>query len=251
MALSKDQQALKDKYITQVGAWTPGWEAVLEADPRYFSAYLNLCTVPVKNRHLPQKTQELVLLACDVQCTHLFVPGIRAHIESALKAGATKAELIEVMELSSALGIHSVTAGVPALLEVLEEEGKITKEDMARPLDARQEKLKENFRKKRGYYGSTWDPVLLLYPDFFEAYTEISSVPFLEPALDSKTKEFIYCAIDVATSHLYIPGLKVHMRNALRYGATAEELMEVMELATQMGTHSVLVGAEILKEFPG
>ena len=35
---------------------------------------------------------------------------------------------------------------------------------------------------------------------------------------------------DAAATHLYVPGLKLHMRNALRYGATTGELMEVLEM---------------------
>ncbi len=76
------------------------------------------------------------------------------------------------------LGVHAVNVGVPLLSEVLEEEG------LARPgassvgLDVRREHLKSDFTKKRGYWHSTWDAVLALDPDFFEAYTDFSSHPF-------------------------------------------------------------------------
>lgn len=47
---------------------------------------------------------------------------------------------------------------------------------------------------------------------------------------------------------MYVPGLKTHMRNAFKYGATPEEIMEVFEIATQVGLHSANVTAPILAE---
>ena len=44
-----------------------------------------------------------------------------------------------------------------------------------------------------------------------------------------KVKELVYCAFDAAATHLYKPGLKLHMKNVLMYGGTAEEIMEVLE----------------------
>jgi alkylhydroperoxidase/carboxymuconolactone decarboxylase family protein YurZ len=46
---------------------------------------------------------------------------------------------------------------------------------------------------------------------------------------------------------MYTPGLKLHMQNAIRYGATPEELMQVLELASLIGVHTSVVGAEVLE----
>jgi len=58
----------------------------------------------------------------------------------------------------------------------------------------------------------------------------------------------VYIAIDCATTHLYVPGLKLHIRNAVRLGATPEEATEIFELASLMGVQSVMVGVEGLVE---
>jgi alkylhydroperoxidase/carboxymuconolactone decarboxylase family protein YurZ len=65
---------------------------------------------------------------------------------------------------------------------------------------------------------------------------EFSSVPWQRGVLEPKVKELIYCAFDVASTHLWLPGLKLHMRNALGYGATATEIMEVIQIASVLGT---------------
>jgi alkylhydroperoxidase/carboxymuconolactone decarboxylase family protein YurZ len=62
-----------------------------------------------------------------------------------------------------------------------------------------------------------------------------------------QVKEFVYCAFDVAATHLYVPGLKLHMKNALGYGATPQEIMEVLEIATALSLHTANVAAPILE----
>jgi alkylhydroperoxidase/carboxymuconolactone decarboxylase family protein YurZ len=61
-------------------------------------------------------------------------------------------------------------------------------------------------------------------------------------------KELVYIAFDAAATHLYAPGLKLHMRNAVRLGATAEEITEVLEIVSIIGIHTATVGVPILAE---
>jgi alkylhydroperoxidase/carboxymuconolactone decarboxylase family protein YurZ len=92
-------------------------------------------------------------------------------------------------------------------------------------LSSRQCALKEAFTQARGYWSPTWDQVLALDADFFEAYMNFSAVPWRHGVLDPKVREFIYIAIDASTTHLHASGTRVHMKNALRYGATQQEIM--------------------------
>lgn len=64
-------------------------------------------------------------------------------------------------------------------------------------------------------------------------------------------KELVYCAFDTAATHLYTPGLKLHMKNALGYGATPQEILEVMEIATLLSLHTIHVSAPIVSELYG
>lgn len=73
-------------------------------------------------------------------------------------------------------------------------------------------------------------------------------MPWQKGPLEPKMKELIYIAIDAATTHLYEPGLRQHMRNALKYGATKEEIMEVLELVSVLGIHACTLGVPVLLE---
>ena len=242
--LDDRRKQLRDRYIEERGFWTPLWEGVLELDPDFFEAYIGFSSVPWRSGPLEPKVKEFVYIAIDAAATHLFVPGIRQHIRNALEHGATREEIMEVLELTSTLGIHACNIGVPILVEELEAAGQ----PLERELSERQRALQADFTAKRGYWHQFWDDVLALDPDFFEAYTQFSSVPWTCGVLEPKVKELIYTAFDVAATHLYEPGLRQHIRNALDLGATKEEIMEVIELVSVIGIHSCAVGVPILLE---
>ena len=115
-------------------------------------------------------------------------------------------------------------------------------------MDERQRRIREAFIDARGYWNEFWDGLLKLDPDFFEAYLEFSGVPWRKGTLEPKLKELIYIAIDASTTHLYEPGLRQHIKNALRHGATREEIMEVYELTSVLGIHTCTLGVPVLLE---
>lgn len=96
-------EASKALFLTTGQPWSSDWEAVLKLHPDYFNAYVRMALVPISNRHLSEKFQSLVLLAVDSSVTHLYVPGIRVHMANALRLGATKADILEVLELEVSL----------------------------------------------------------------------------------------------------------------------------------------------------
>jgi len=245
MSLTSDQQEIKDEFIKIRGTWGPDWETILQLDPEFMRAYLNFSAVPWKKNHLDDKTKELMYITVAAAATHLYVPGAREHIRAALKAGATKEEIMEVLELTSTLGIHAMNIGVPILVQVLTEKGLRTR---PAELTEYQEQVKADFTKTRGYWHEFWDEMLELDPELFAAYTDFSSVPWRSGTLSPKVKEFVYIAFDTAATHLYVKGLKLHIENAIGYGATAQEILEIMEIASVLGMHATTTAAPILAE---
>jgi alkylhydroperoxidase/carboxymuconolactone decarboxylase family protein YurZ len=241
---SERQRQLREEFVAARGYWDSSVESLLELDPDFFEAYLHLSAVPWRNGSLEPKVKELIHVALDGAATHLYEPGLRQHIRLALEHGATREELLEVLQLTSTLGIHSCTVGVPLLLELLDEQGRAG----PTPLTERQQRLKADFEANRGYWHDFWDGLLELDADFFEAYLEFSSLPWKQGVLEPKVKELIYTAFDVSATHLYVPGLRQHLENALALGATAGEIMEVFELASGLGIHTCALGVPILVE---
>ena len=107
---------LCDDHIAR-GDWNPLWDQLRAMDPEFMEAYLAFRSGPQRNGPLPQKHKEMILVAINAATTHLYAPGVRRHIRNALKAGATQEELLEVIQLTTVMGIHSCNLAVPILVE--------------------------------------------------------------------------------------------------------------------------------------
>jgi alkylhydroperoxidase/carboxymuconolactone decarboxylase family protein YurZ len=99
------------------GDWNPLWEQFRELDPDFLEAYLAFRSVPQSQGPLEQKYKELILIAINAATTHLYGPGVRRHIQNALKAGASMEEILETIQLTTVMGIHSCNLAIPILME--------------------------------------------------------------------------------------------------------------------------------------
>lgn len=241
-----DEAAIQD-FAVAPGYRPEFWRTVEAQYPEFFAAYSDLAAVPRRRGALTEKTRELVLLAVNAAVTHLHEGAMRQHIRRALGLGATAAEIAEVLQLVSVLGIHAISIGFPALLDIAAQEGRADELPPAE-MDARQLDLKESFTTTRGYWNPFWEQALRLDPELFEAYFAFSSVPWNHGTLEPKVKEFVYVAIDASTTHMFDGGTRGHMANAFKHGATVQELLEVLELCVPLGIQSVAAGMSILDE---
>lgn len=104
----------------EVGDWNPLWEKFHELDPDFLEAYLAFRSVPQSRGPLEQKYKELILVAINAATTHLYAPGVRRHVQNALRAGASQAEILETIQLTTVMGIHSCNLALPILMEEVE-----------------------------------------------------------------------------------------------------------------------------------
>ncbi|MBX9690093.1 MAG: carboxymuconolactone decarboxylase family protein [Candidatus Obscuribacterales bacterium] len=65
------------------------------------------------------KLIELLSIAFDASITHMYAPGTRRHIKSALKAGASVEEIMAVLKVCVAFGIEAGESGASILSKEL------------------------------------------------------------------------------------------------------------------------------------
>jgi len=124
MKLEHDSKTAYTDAQRQSGDWNPLWTTLNEWDADFLEAYLRLRSVPFRKGPLPIKIKELILIAINAATTHLYAPGVRRHIQNALRHGATRDEILETIELTTVLGIHSCNVAVPILAEELAKHAK-------------------------------------------------------------------------------------------------------------------------------
>ena len=102
------------------GNWNPDWESFARFDPAWTDKAIAMSMRPAVSGALDKKTVELIRLALDASCTQLYAPGVRRHIRRALEAGATREQIVAVLQLVSMQGLHSMCIAAPILVEQLE-----------------------------------------------------------------------------------------------------------------------------------
>jgi len=66
--------------------------------------------------------------------------------------------------------------------------------------------------------------------------------------MPAKETELLSIAFDASYTHMYAPGTRRHIHNALQAGATMEEIMEVLKLCVAQGVQACNLGVPILAE---
>jgi alkylhydroperoxidase/carboxymuconolactone decarboxylase family protein YurZ len=115
-------------------------------------------------------------------------------------------------------------------------------------LTSDEQALKEAFIRARGYWRPWTEGLLQLDPAFLATYARYGGYPAETGPLSRKMCELIYIALDGSATHLFRSGLALHMQLALEQGASAQEIVDVLRLATAQGLEGCYVGVGILAE---
>jgi alkylhydroperoxidase/carboxymuconolactone decarboxylase family protein YurZ len=106
------------------GQWNTAWDGFFEIDPAWTEAIIAVSLPVYTSGVLSPKLAEFLSIAVDASITHMYAPGTRRHIQTALKLGATIEEIMEVLKICVSQGMQASNLGVPILAEELERIGK-------------------------------------------------------------------------------------------------------------------------------
>ena len=87
-----------------------------------------------------------------------------------------------------------------------------------------------------------WDP------QWTEKYASMAINPWTDGALPVKEIQLIAVGLNASITDLDGAALRRHVRAALHAGATREEILEVLKMASMLSIHSMSLGAPILLE---
>ena len=98
-----------------------------------------------------------------------------------------------------------------------------------------------------------WDePALAKFrewdPSFVDQCLKMSNDPWTSGVLPRKDVELISIAVNAACTNLSAGGTRRHIRGALEAGATREEILMVLKIASLLSIHTASLGAPILLE---
>ena len=226
-----------------LGPWfAPALVQLQEWDPEFAAACRAMSTNAWTSGVLDRRFVELVAVAVSVACTSLDRAATRHHIRAALEAGARRDELLMIVKMATVMSVHSCSLGAPILLE---EAGPDAVAAAAHP-DVKTPACDR--MKAIGQWNTAWDPFLQLDPQWTDQFMATGAGIYGSGVFSAKEVELLSIAFDASYTHMYAPGTRRHIRNALAAGATIQEIFEVLKICVAQGVQACNLGVAILAE---
>lgn len=212
--------------------------------PRMHEAAQGFWSAAMGTGALTPRMRELVLLALHGTVTSLHTRGIERQVCRALDTGATELDVLDVLLTITGAANHALYFAVPVLMRELQAAGHADAE--LPPPTPQAQAIKDDFIRTRGFWNEQRDAIVRVMPAYFAALSPVSTASWTEGSLSLKERELVCIAIDCTVTHMFEPGLAIHIRNALAQGATREEILHVFQLASLTGLEGYMAGAEAL-----
>ena len=186
-------------------------------------------------------SRALIELATRASVTTLDIEGSKRCMHEALDIGATVDQVHEVLMLVSGLGVHTLFATTTHLYTLTcERQGP----EAESALDADQHRLWERYVGSDPYRQHLDDAIpgflhalVQISPDAFVAFCEYCALPWKTKNVPAITKELIALAVDATPTHRFLPGVKLHLRNAIELGAGRRAILETLLIASHAPPH--------------
>lgn len=218
------------------------YAAIRQLDPAWHESLRSLEAATLRGPLSP-KIARLVWLAIHASITSLDREKVRECIRGALDSGASKAEILAVLQLCTVLGIHAIAVAAPILKESLDAHHSRIESLSGAAATPAIDKL-----KKEGFFNSAWLEIENWDPVWLDRFLAAGMNVNIKSVLGQRTIELLYIAIDVSVTHLYSPGTRRHIEAALKIGVEPEEILEVLKIASFQSMLSMQSGARILLE---
>ena len=233
-----------------ISPWDAAVNKLREWDPAWAEQCAKMTTDPWTRGVLPIKFVELVCVGLNAAGAHLNPDGVRRHIRAAIAAGANREEILFVLKCASMMSIHSCSFNAPILLE---EASVGSLDDFGASRRKRLQKVGEatpavEKMKSIGQWTEEWDSLLFLAPAWTNQFMAMCTELYGRSVFPPKELELLIMAFDASFTNMYGPGTRRHIKNALRAGATVDEIVEVLKLGVVLGVQDCNLGVTILAE---
>jgi alkylhydroperoxidase/carboxymuconolactone decarboxylase family protein YurZ len=215
-------------------------------DPEFAACADELVGHPYGSTALSPAVRALVVVAVEAVIPQADEPRLAAVVADAIAAGAGKAEILCALEIACSIGLHTVSVGMPILLEEMTAAG-LSLPDRDEHQDALQHALETTGPRPRRL-NPIYAAILRMDPDYFRKRVRLIDLPWERAdVLDAHVKHLLSIAIDAVSPQHYVDGLRKHIREALHIGVTPEAIAAVLQIASVTGLRTLDVGLEVLE----
>ncbi len=236
---SQEQIDIKEQFIAERGYWRPWTETILRINPQFLKRYASYAGYPARSGPLSRRMVELIYIALDASATHLYENGVRTHLTLAHEAGATPADVLDVLHLVSAQGLESVYAAT----EILAEEAGVELAPKLPPeLRARADSI---FPSEARFVAM----LAQMDPGYLEVLIDFLDYGDPVEGLSPSERLLVEIALNACFTGYNAKALRRLIRVALDAGIAHAEILQAIQLGAHLSVHGTALGATMLDQF--
>lgn len=238
---TEDKEALKAEVIAaKRGPFIGWWAALLDAEPRMLRKIHNMLRDVESSEQVSECMRHLVWGVADAVVTHLYPRGLGVHMKIAMECGATKAQIVEALQIATAASCTGFARGLPTILSVIAEHDRSFAGGAE--LSPDQLAVKHELSAKAGFWEDWMEDALRFSPGTLRALIELGQPISGETGLSRKDRHLLFLAAYACPAIADRAQTRLHARLALEAGATGEELLGVLRTCNTIGVHAMAEG---------
>jgi alkylhydroperoxidase/carboxymuconolactone decarboxylase family protein YurZ len=236
-----DREALKAEVMEARGRFRPWHQALLEARPSTLKRMSDF-VVASEQGPIGPGLRHLIWTAVDAVVTHLYPAGIAIHARVATQHGVSAEQVFEALELACMCVTRTFEIGLPIVQSLTWDAPGATVK-----LSPSDEALLERCASAMGEIPSWVESGLRLDPAYTRTLIDMVFAPE-DSTLPHKWRMLICLAIASCPAIADRTWIERYAAGSLRAGASTDELVACLKLASGIGIHALAVGAPAILE---
>jgi len=238
------QDPIQDVAVVRLtGTGTTWWDQLNALSPATLERVSRQIAAARPTGALSPKIREFIYVGVDALVTHLYAQGLAVHAETAVKLGATPEELIEVLQIAASVCVPRWSAAAMAVYDELDSAGVAPAPQQP---DGETRDFARRLESKTGLKEDWFDALLSRAPAHTRCLLDVVHAPGEKSALGNKTRALVALSLSAAAPIGDADAARAYARAALSFGASADEVIEAIQLTSGIGGHAFSVGAPIV-----
>ncbi|QII83694.1 carboxymuconolactone decarboxylase family protein [Bordetella hinzii] len=229
-----DPDTIKACFIAARGYWRPWTEALLRANPTFLSHYAAYAGHPARTGPLSARMVELIYVALDASATHLYEAGLTTHMRLARQAGASEADLFDVLHRVTLQGLSAVFQAADLLHE-------------AAPLPAlaADDPLRARIAASCPEHAASLLRLAAADPGYVAVLLDFLAHGKPEGGLGADERVLIDLALHACFTHADMTATRALIARGLELGIARPALLQAMQLGAHLAVHGAALGATV------
>lgn len=226
---------IRERFIEARGYWRPWCETLLQGNPGFVEHYARYAAHPARTGPLSLRMVELVYVALDASASHLYEAGLRTHMTRALEAGASEADLFDVLHLVTVQGVSRVVQAAELLAQATPADATHTlSEDMRRRLQSAEQR-----------HGLSLESLAKLDPTYTQVLLDWLNGGFTESGLTTGEQLLVQLALQACFTAFDADAIRHLISQGMAQGLTTPQMLQVIQMGAHLAVHGTALGASI------